>query len=68
MLTRIKLWAAAVGAALLALWAMLARAKRDGRKQEQAKAKEADHAKAAAVRDRVRDARRVSTDDLKYRD
>jgi Flp pilus assembly protein TadB len=68
MIARLKFYAAAVGAALLALWAMLAKAKRDGRKQEQAKAKEADHAKADAVRDRVRDARRVPADPLRYRD
>jgi hypothetical protein len=34
--TRLKIYAAAIGAAILALWAMLAKAKRDGRKQERA--------------------------------
>jgi Flp pilus assembly protein TadB len=36
ILARVKLYAAAIGAAILALWAMLARAKRAGRKEERA--------------------------------
>jgi hypothetical protein len=36
ILARLKLYAAAIGAAILALWAMIAKAKRDGRKQERA--------------------------------
>jgi hypothetical protein len=36
VIARIKLWAAAIATAVLALWAMLAKARRDGRKQERA--------------------------------
>jgi flagellin-like hook-associated protein FlgL len=36
ILARVKLWAAAIATALLGLWAMLAKARRDGRKQERA--------------------------------
>jgi hypothetical protein len=36
ILARVKLWAAAIAAAILALWAMIAKAKRDGRKDERA--------------------------------
>jgi len=54
--------------AALAGWIGLKRRDKRVQKEVEAKAKEADHAKAAAVRDRVRDARRVPTDDLRYRD
>lgn len=68
ILARIKLWAAAIGAAGLALLGLMAKSKRDGRRQAEAKAKEIDNEQADAIRDRVRDARRVPDDDLKFRD
>jgi hypothetical protein len=37
ILTRLKIWAAAIGAALVALFGLLAKAKHDGRKQERTK-------------------------------
>jgi hypothetical protein len=71
-MTRIKLWAAAIGAALVALLGLLAKAKHDGRKQEQAKSKETDRAKADAIRKRVDAVKRpggVRPDDKRgYRD
>jgi hypothetical protein len=53
MMTRLKIWAAAIGAALVALLGLLAKARRDGRKQEQAKSQERDRARADAIRKRV---------------
>jgi hypothetical protein len=68
MLTRIKLWLAAIGAALVALLGIVAKAKHDGRKQERQTQKEKDYAQADRVRDRVANRKRVHPDDIKFRD
>jgi LPXTG-motif cell wall-anchored protein len=57
-----------IALAALAGWIGLKRRDKRVQKEVEAKAKEADHAKADAVRDRVRDARRVPADPLRYRD
>jgi hypothetical protein len=58
----------AAGIAALAVFlGAQAKARRDGRKAAEAKAKEKDHAEADRIRDRVGDARRVRPDD-RFRD
>jgi HAMP domain-containing protein len=71
ILARIKLWAAAIGAAILAVLALMAKSRRDGRLRERTIAQENDRERANQIRDAVDAARRgggLQPDDRGYRD
>lgn len=68
MFAKLKLQLIGIGAAVLAFFALLFRAKRQGKKEAYDEMQEQDRARADGVRDRVRDVERVQPDDIKYRD
>ena len=65
-----KIWGyvAAFGAIIAAIVTFGATKKRQGRKDEKKRQEDADNEKAATIRERVHNVKRVSDDDIKYRD